>query len=218
MLTLHPNKQWRYFLPALPILPAIAEAEVVRRLPRWRGMAWLWAAGAVALFLARGPLVQIQESARDRAQVAGAQPVLDYVVAQVPQGQPVLVLGSTGLLPHSALIWELFASEGREPEVELLLFPGEEGWDPRYRSGYPAEMRPEYATLLEAQLAKARYTVVTFEIGPRSPFMPDWMTRWDAWGQNYVRAMKAQPGYTVTAERAFADSDTRVRVYTRTAP
>lgn len=99
-----------------------------------------------------------------------------------------------------------------------MLFPDEDGWDPRYRSGYPPEMRPEYATTLATRLTGTSATVVAFELGEHSPFLPGWMARWDAWAQNYVKVMKAQAGYTVAAEKAFPDSDAVVRVHVRSSP
>jgi hypothetical protein len=103
--------------------------------------------------------------------------------------------------------------------VSLLTFPGETGWDPRYRTGYPPEMRPEYASTLHDILVSGRYAVViTVELGPSSPFLPDWQARWDAWGQNYVRAMQAQGVYVLRDEAAFPESDAKVRIYEKGVP
>jgi hypothetical protein len=130
----------------------------------------------------------------------------------------VLVLGSSGLLPHSALSWQLLERDRRESEVDIMLFPFEEGWDARYRSAYPTDLRPEYATTLAAALDRGSPSVVAFELGGRSPFLPGWMARWDAWAQNYVTVMKRQAGYAVAAESAFPSSDAVVRVYVPRPP
>jgi hypothetical protein len=129
----------------------------------------------------------------------------------------VLFLGTTGLLPHAALTWTLLEHEGSEPEeVDLLPFPESTGWDPRYRSGYPREIRPEYGVVLRQALVGGRYgSVVTLELGERSPFLPDWLAKWDAWGQSYVRLMPEQRAYSLKAEKAFPKSDARIRLYLR---
>jgi hypothetical protein len=135
---------------------------------------------------------------------------------QVPPDGPLLVLGSSGLLPHLALTWELLERDRREREVDLLLFPEDAGWTPRHRTGYPAGMLPEYAPTLHRTLASGRYRcVVTLRLGPHSPFLPDWLSRWDAWAQNYVELMENQTTYVVAAESRFPESDATVRVYTK---
>jgi hypothetical protein len=72
---------------------------------------------------------------------------------------------------------------------------------------------------LKQALSSGRFrSVVTLELGPRSPFLPDWLTKWDAFGQNYVRAMaqpEAQEAYALATERAFPESDARVRIFFR---
>jgi hypothetical protein len=123
------------------------------------------------------------------------------------------------MLPHLALTWEILEHEQREPAVDLLLFPGAEGGGAAHRTGYPAQMGPEYGAALEQALASGRFrSVVTLELGPASPFLPEWLAKWDAFGQNYVRAMaepEAQADYVLAAERAFPESDARVRIFIR---
>src|SRR4029453_17759506 len=144
----------------------------------------------------------IREIARAEAPLAvGARAVLRFMVAHAPHGRPLLLLGSTGRLPQTALAWEILEREDREPDVGLLTFPGETGWDARFRTGYPAEMRPEYASTLRDTLASGRYPVViTLEAAPGSLLLPDWLAKWDAWGQNYVRSMQAQEAYVLRAQ------------------
>ena len=78
---------------------------------------------------------------------------------------------------------------------------------------------PEYTAALQRALSSGRFrTVVTLELGPASPFMPDWLAKWDAFGQNYVRAMterETPADYTLESDRAFPASDAKVRIYAR---
>jgi hypothetical protein len=215
LLLPHPNKQWRYLAPAMPVLLALAEAEWGAWFARVRGRSLVWGLAAGLLVLARDPLWGIRDLASGSELYADAGPMLRFAALHLPPDRPVLVVGSCGLLPEMALTWELMESNGREPDVDLMLFPEAEDRDPRYSTGYPAEMRPAYATTLDARLAGASDTVVAFELGERSPFLPDWMARWDAWAQNYPKVMRAQPGYTVVAEKAFPNSDAVVRIYVR---
>jgi hypothetical protein len=217
LLLPHPNKQWRYLAPALPVLLGLAEAGWALWLRRVQN-GLLWALPAVCLLVVRQPLDGIREDAREAGSLAEAGPILRFAAQHVPPDRPVLVLGSSGLLPHIALSWELLERDRREPDVDLMLFPSADGWDARFRSGYPPEMRPEYATLLAARLATTKAIVVAFELGGHSPFLPDWMARWDAWAQNYPTLMKTERGYALTAERAFPASDAVVRIYDKAAP
>jgi hypothetical protein len=219
MLTVHPNKQVRYLFPALPVILLLAESELAVRLRRLRGREVLWLATAVIVLVARNPLAEIRETAASAARLAGARPILGYIEANVAARQPVLFLGTTGLLPHLALTWELLEREQREPSVDLLSFP--RGGD-TYRTGYPAEDGPQYGVALQHALDSGRFrSVVTLELGPRSPFLPDWLAKWDAFGQNYVRAMarpEAQVDYALASERAFPESDATVRIFVRRDP
>ena len=129
----------------------------------------------------------------------------------------MLFLGTTGLLPHLALTWELIERQAAEPDVDLLLFP--ENGHGLHRTGYPAAMGPEYDAALRTALASGRYaSVVTLALGEGSPFLPDWLAKWDAWGQNYVRMMSrpqtAAP-YVLESERAFPASDAQIRIFVR---
>jgi hypothetical protein len=100
--------------------------------------------------------------------------------------------------------------------VDNLAFPGEQAWDPRYRLGYPVEMTPDYDVRLKAALDTGGYDrVVTLQIAPDSVFLPDWLRRWDAWGQNYVVAMEHQPPWRTVTEQPFDESKVRVRLYAR---
>jgi hypothetical protein len=217
LLTLHPNKQQRYLWPALPVMLVLAETEAAQRLRRWRGVLVLWPAAAILAFVAANPLSQVTQAAASAGELRGSRTIVDFVADTVPPLQPGLFLGTTGLLPHYALTWELLERDGREPEVDLLTFPGDTGWDPRFRQGYPAEMRPEYAQVLRRALATRRYrSVVTLALGEKSPFRPPWLAKWDAWGQNYVSAMGDQAGesgYVLRAERSFPGDEAVVRVY-----
>jgi hypothetical protein len=217
LLTLHPNKQTRYLWPVLPVLLVLAETEAARWVRRWRRVAVLWPAAAVLLFLAPRPFSRVTEAASSVAELRGARAIVGFAADAVAARQPVLFLGTTGLLPHYALTWELVEREGREPEVDLLTFPGDTGWDPRFRQGYPAEMRPEYAERLGEALGSRRYgSVVTLALAESSPFRPPWLAKWDAWGQNYVRAMDEQAGesgYVLQAERSFPADGSVVRAY-----
>jgi hypothetical protein len=217
MLTVHPNKQERYLFTTLPVLLVLAETELAHRLRRLRGREALWPALAALLLLTRNPLAQVRQSTETARRLEDARPILAYVAENVGRRQPVLFLGTTGLLPHLALTWELIERQAAEPEVDLLLFP-EDGHGLR-RSGYPAAMRPEYDAVLRTALASGRYaSVVTLALGERSPFLPDWLAKWDAWGQNYVRVM-SQPQtaapYVLESERAFPASDAQVRIFVR---
>ena len=142
MLTLHPNKQERYLFTALPVILLLAESELAERLRRLRGREVLWLAAAVIVLVARNPLAEIREAAAGAARLAEARPILGYIEANVAGRQPVLVLGTTGLLPHLALTWELLEREQREPSVDLLLFPRAGDASASYRTGYPPEDGP----------------------------------------------------------------------------
>jgi len=214
MLTLHPNKQTRYVLMVFPVLLVLAETELALRLLRcvWRDALWI----GIALVLVGDPVGAIRVQAEDAAQLRGAHAILDFISAHVAPGQSVLCLGTTGRLPHFALSWQLLERDGREPQVDLLLFPGETGDDQRYRSGYPTEMRPEYERALREALSGGLYVrVVTLEFAEGSPFLPDWLAKWDKWSQNYVRCMPLQDGWSLRAEQTFPGSGARVRVYAR---
>jgi hypothetical protein len=217
LLTMHPNKQQRYIFPVLPVMLVLAETEAAWQLRRRQGLLVLWPATAVLVLLARNPLAHVAEAAATAAELRGSRAIVDYVADNVPPRQPVLFLGTTGQLPHYALTWELLERDHREPDVDLLPFPGESGWDPQYRGGYPTEMRPEYAQLLRQALATRRYgSVVTLTLGDRSPFRPPWLAKWDTWGQNYVRAVDehaGESGYALRADRAFPGDDAVVRIF-----
>jgi hypothetical protein len=217
LLTLHPNKQQRYLFPVLPVMLMLAETEAAWRLRRRQGLFVLWPAAAVLVLLARNPLAHVAEAAATAAELRGSRAIVEYVADNVPPRQPVLFLGTTGRLPHYALTWELLERDHREPDVDLLPFPGDSGWDPRFRRGYPSEPRPEYAQLLHQALATGRYgSVVTLALGDRSPFRPAWLAKWDAWGQNYVRAVDehaGESGYALRADRAFPGDDAVVRIF-----
>jgi hypothetical protein len=219
MLTLHPNKQARYLFTTLPVLLILAETELAHRLRRLRGREALWPALAVILLFTRNPLAQVRLSAESARRLDDARPILAYVAESVGRRQPVLFLGTTGLLPHLALTWELIERQAAEPSVDLLLFPDGPG---RHRTGYPAAMGPQYDAVLRDALASGRFrTVVALELGSRSPFLPDWLAKWDAFGQNYVRLMAlpaAQVEYALESERAFPQSDAKVRIFVRRDP
>lgn len=218
LLLAHVNKQWRYLAPAIPVLLAVAEAELAAWCAGLRLRGPAWALAAAALLVARDPLAAIRQAADEVKPYAEAGAMVRFAALHLPPDRPVLVLGSSGLLPHSALSWQLLERDRRESEVDIMLFPFEEGWDARYRSAYPTDLRPEYATTLAAALDRGSPSVVAFELGGRSPFLPGWMARWDAWAQNYVTVMKRQAGYAVAAESAFPDSDAVVRVYVPRPP
>ena len=219
MLTLHPNKQGRYLFTTLPVLFVLAETELADRLHRLRGREVLWPALAVIVLVARDPLNEIRWGSVGAARLEDARPILAYVESNVAGRQPVLFLGTTGMLPHLALTWEILEHQQREPAVDLLLFPGAADGGARYRTGYPPANGPEYTAALQRALSGGRFrSVVTLELGPASPFMPDWLAKWDAFGQNYVHAMTAREtpaGYTLESERAFPASDAKVRIYAR---
>lgn len=216
LLTAHPNKQERYFFPVFPVLLVIAETEAARLVGRRGGSFFVWPVLAAAILIARNPLVQLGEQAAQASRLRGAGSIVSYLADRVASREPVLFLGTTGLLPHFALTWELIEREQREPEIDLLPFPGSSGWDPRYRAGYPPEASPEYDVLLRRALASGRYrSVVSLRLGPRSPFRPDWLAKWDAWGQNYVEAADrqgAQGGYAWILERSFPEDDAVVKI------
>jgi len=216
-LTAHANEQARYLVPALPVLLALGELGWLRFVA-WPRRAALrsvgWAALAVAVAVARDPGGQIREAAAADEPLRASRAILGFVAAAVPREGPLLLLGTTGRLPHFALTWELLEHEARERDVELLQYPGERGWDPRFRAGYPAQMTAGFRPALLDALDRGGYAaVVTFRWGPRSAFLPDWLAKWDAWGQNYVVLMQEQDRYLPVAERAFPDADAMVRVY-----
>lgn len=221
LLTAHPNKQERYLFAVLPVILVIAETEAARILGR-RGLPFVaWPLVAAAILVARNPLVQLDEQAADASTLRGGRSIVSYVADHVVSREPILFLGTTGLLPHLALTWELIERGQREPDVDLLVFPGSSGWDPRYQAGYPAEASPEYDVHLQEALTSERYrSVVTLRLGPHSPFRPDWLAKWDAWTQNYVDAAErhvAAGGYSLISERAFPEDDAIVRVHVRDA-
>lgn len=218
LLTLHPNKQQRYLFPVLPVMLVLAEVEAARLLlPRRKALGVLWPALAALALVALDPLRRLEESAASATELRGSRAIVDYLADNVPPGRPALLLGSTGLLPHYALTWELIERQRREPEIDLLPFPGDSGWDPRFRSGYPAQMRPEYGELLREALAGGRYqTVVTLALREDSPFRPAWLAKWDAWGQNYVHAadeLHREGALALRAERSFPQDRAQVRVF-----
>ncbi len=214
MLTLHPNKQERYLFPAVPILLVLAEVELARHLDRRRLQFW-WPPLVGLLLLSQSPLNRLREAVADAAQLQGARPILAHIADNVRDRQPVLLLGTTGRLPHFALTWEMLERQGSEPVVDLLTFPGEQGWDPRYRRGYPSAWGPDYGPALRQALATGGYrSVVTLALGERSPFRPEWLAKWDAWGQNYVRAMDEEAtGYVLQSQRSFPESAAVVRIF-----
>jgi hypothetical protein len=219
MLTVHPNKQQRYLFAVLPVVLILAETELGRVMARLPGRNLLWPAAAMLIVVTGHPRARLREAARDAATLDEARPILAYVAQSVGTRQPVLFLGTTGRLPHLALTWELLERQSAEPEVDLLPFPGGEGWDGHHRSGYPTEMGPEYLLTLREALAPGRYgSVVTVALGERSPFLPDWLAKWDAWGQNYVRVMsdpKTAEPYLLESERTFPASDAQIRIFVR---
>ena len=219
MLMVHPNKQARYLLPILPVLFVLAETELSDWLRRLRGREILWPALAVMVLVARDPLNEIRWGSVGKARLEDARPIVAYVESIVGDRQPVLFLGTTGMLPHLALTWEILEHRKREPAVDLLPFPAAGPAGPRYRAGYPPGDGPEYDVALREALASGRFrSVVTLELGPASPFLPQWLAKWDAFGQNYVRAMarpEAQVDYALASERAFPESDATVRIFVR---
>ncbi|HET6897525.1 MAG TPA: hypothetical protein VFK70_04220 [Vicinamibacteria bacterium] len=218
MLTLHPNKQSRYLFATLPVILVLAETELGDRSRRLRGSEALWAALATVILVKGNPVAQIRATAADAARLASARPILVYVEENVAGREPVLFLGTTGLLPHFALTWQMLEHAQREPAVELLPFPGAGSGDAAYRTGFPTAMGPQYGAALAKALDGGRFrSVVTLELGPASPFLPDWLAKWDAFGQNYVRAMtesRGGPDYVLASERGFPD-DAKVRIYVR---
>jgi hypothetical protein len=215
LLTLHPNKQERYLFPAVPIMLTLAEGELARRLGSRRRLSLWWPLLMATLLVARNPLKQLHDDAAQDAPLRSARPIVAYIADTVLDRQPVLFLGTTGLLPHYALTWEMLERRRTEPDVDLLTFPGERGWDPRYRSGYPTAMGPEYGLVLRRALEAGRYrSVVTLALGERSPFRPDFLAKWDSFGQNYVVAMAEQHvGYRLLSERPFPEGDAVVRIF-----
>jgi len=220
MITVHPNKQERYVFTALPVLYVVGELELGRVARRWlpapaSGVAW--AVLLVVLALSLDPRPVLREE-RDQAQsLRAGQDIVDYIVEHLEPREHTLLLGSCGLLPHLLVQWELAVRKGVfDATVDNLPFPGEQAWDSRYRLGYPAQMTPDYDQRLEIALGSGGYDrVVTLEIAPDSVFLPDWLKRWDAWGQNYVLAMERQTSWQVVAEQAFEASKVRVRIHAR---
>jgi hypothetical protein len=226
LITLHPNKQDRYMFAALPVLYVLGEAELARlaarlapaaRRGRWR--LGLWATILAALALRLDPATAIAEEGKEQSVFRPASRIVDFALRSTGPGRRILVLGSGGMLPHLLLEWELTARLGvRDPVVELLLFPGSDSWD-LHRTGYPTEMTPDYAVTLSRALRDGAFDdVVCLRIADDSVFSPAFLERWDAWAQNYVTAMAEQPGFTVAAERDFAEDGVLVRVYRPTSP
>ncbi len=215
LLTWHPNKQWRYALPLLPVLLVLAEVEVVALLGRWPravGPACLLATSL--LLAARAPLDTLLDDSRAGEVPRAASRIVGFAADEARACRTVLVLGSTGLLPHSAVAWELLERSGRETRVEPLDYPGQLPWDSRYRQGYPAELTPLFAPSLARALSEMRPDcVVSLELARSSPFLPGWLARWDAWGQNYVQLMLRQPGFEVGAQWSYPTESATVRVY-----
>jgi hypothetical protein len=222
MIGLHPNKQERYVLTTLPVAYVLGEIElrhqggrlIPRRLAAPAGVGLVV---ALAFFL--DPRPQLRDERDGGAALRGAQSIVDFTVEHVRPEERTLVLGSTGHLPHLLVQWELVVRKGaRDGVVDALPFPGEEGWDSRYRQGYPTELTAEYEQALARALGPGGYDrVVTLQIPPGSAFMPDWTTRWDAWGQNYVALMVSQTRYPLVAQASFPESSVSVRVYERPA-
>jgi len=216
-LMAHANKQSRYLIPALPVLLALGELGWLRLVGRprralLRGVAWVALAAAVAA--TRDPGAQIRLAAAGDVPLRDSRGILRFVATAVPREGTLLLLGTTGRLPHLALTWELLERDARERAVELLQYPGERGWDPRFRAGYPPGMTAGFRPALLDALDRGSYAaVITFRWGPRSPFLPEWLAKWDAWGQNYVVLMQEQDRYLLASERTFPDSDAAIRIY-----
>jgi len=219
LLTLHPNKQWRHLVPVLPALLVLAETEAAFRLREKARVLAAWPILPVLALAGYDTLASVDEAAAEAARLRGSRAILAFAADHVPWREPVLFLGTTGLLPHFALTWEILERERREPQVEPLPFPGDRGWEPRFRAGYPAEPRPEYGEVLARALDSSRYgSVVTLALSEGSPFRPAFLARWDAWGQNYVRAAEAlapRHGYVLAAERSFPADGARIGVFVR---
>jgi hypothetical protein len=181
------------------------------------GLACGYAAGAAGLLLALDPRPHLEDQRRADDPIRPAFAVVDFALSQLRREHRVLVLGSTALLPHMALHWEAITrGRGVDEVFDALEFPGAKQWDDRYRRGYPEEMTPEYAPILDRSLRSSTYDrVVTLAIPPGSAFCPDWLRRWDAWGQNFTLLMARQSTYRLVADRAFPEADVRVRVYSR---
>ena len=94
------------------------------------------------------------------------------------------------------------------PGVDILQYPGA-----KYRHEYPAEYTPEYTEILERSLKSGRYSAVMgMEFNRSVVFLPPSHVRWDMWAQNYVRALKVQNIYKMTAQAEFEDV-ARVYIY-----
>jgi hypothetical protein len=220
MITAHPNKQMRYAFTVLPVLYVTAELELrglTRRFLPTRARAFVGAALLALLAVILDPRPVLRDARRNAQELQEADSIVDFIVSRIGPGERTLVLGSCGRLPHLLVQWELVTRRGAtEAVVDLLTFPGEKAWDPRYRQGYPTEMTADYDRALEAALGPDGYDrIVTLRIPPGSVFMPDWLTRWDAWGQNYVALMERQSRYPLIAEQDFPETAVKVRLYAR---
>jgi 4-amino-4-deoxy-L-arabinose transferase-like glycosyltransferase len=221
LITLHPNKQDRYMFTLLPVLYVLGETELARlatRLaPATRRSRWilgLWGVLLAALALYRNPAPAIAEEGDAQSGFRPAAGIMDFALRSTGPGRRILVLGSGGMLPHLLLEWELTSRLGlRDPVVRLLDFPGGDSWE-NHRRGYPTEMTPHYGVALSQALRDGAFDdVVCLRIAPDSVFSPEFLKRWDAWGQNYVTAMAEQPGFSVAAQRDFAEDGVLVRIY-----
>lgn len=221
LITLHPNKQDRYMFTTLPVLYVLAELQLARWVGRYlaatqrsRFMLAAWAAIVLNLALFLNPAPALAEETKAQAVYRPAAAIMDFVLRSTGPDRRVLVLGSGGMLPHLLLEWEITSRLGiRNPIVELLLFPEGDHWD-RYRTGYPTEMTPHYARVLEESLRQGRFDdVVTLRMTDDSVFNPDFLKRWDLWSQNYVTAMASQSSHAVAVKKDFHDDGILVRIY-----
>jgi hypothetical protein len=222
MLVVHPNKQTRYAFTMWPVLYALAEAGLFAFASRatavrpFLGASWIMIGGLILLLL--DPRDRLEARREGVRPLRGAGEVFRYAAAEVRPETRILFLGGSALIPHLSFAWELCTRGIREPRVDYMPFPGDDGFLPRFRSGYPEERTPAFAEALERRLATRDHAfVVAVAVPSGSVFDPEWNHRFNAWNQHYVALMERQNLYGRTGDRLFP-SGVRVRIYEPCVP
>lgn len=217
MMTLHPNKQNRYILTALPLLYLAAELGLRDAVSRWRKVSsgmWLVLSGVVLLL--GDPRGALAADLNVRREQHLARALFDFAEQHVPRGSRTLFAGGGPLLPHLLLEWR-FASSWREQRPSVLILPyPEEGVDGH--AGLPTALTPAYGDRLNKALTRDVDIVVAMECDANSPLCPEWLSRFDGWRNNYAVAMRSTPGWHAVAAQRDDAARVTVTIYERSVP
>jgi hypothetical protein len=217
----HPDKRPQDLLTFLPILYVLAELawhEAVVARVRATGEALLLGTASAALVLVLlDPRPALREERRAGAPLRPVADVVSFLASQTQPDDRTLVLGGVAHLPHELVEWETLRWHGAgDPAVGYLDYPGSREDDPRYREGYPVHPSPAFAQVLDGHLRAGEYDrVVSLSVSDDSVLSPPWQKPWDAWSQNYVRAMAGQTLYPLQAAREFPELEVTARLYVR---